>query len=81
MDINNLRESLAAIQHDIWTHWMEYLFSVGTSNADGSYTIPAEKVERWKRQMLTDYSNLSSDEKKSDREQADRVINLLKDIK
>ena len=81
MDISKLREPLAALQHIIWVHWMEYLFSIGIYNADGSYTIPAEKVERWKRQMHTEYIDLPDHEKDSDREQADRIIFFLKEIK
>ena len=71
------REKLAAVQHKIWSHWMQYLFSVGTHNQDGSYTIPRKEVERWQLQMKTSYSDLSEDEKKSDREQADLVIDTL----
>jgi hypothetical protein len=67
------RERLAAIQHEIWTHWMKYQFSVCIKNEDGSLTIPADKVERWERQMATPYSELSEQEKMSDRDQADKL--------
>lgn len=73
-----LREKLATVQHDIWISWMEYLFSVSIDNNDGTYTIPADKVARWVRQMSTPYSKLSEDEKNSDREQADKVLETLK---
>lgn len=72
------REHLAAVQHAIWAHWMEYLFSVCTRNSDGSYTIPADEVARWQQQIATAYEDLDEDEKKSDREQADRVLEALK---
>lgn len=39
-------ERLADIQHQIWSHWMRYFFSVSTLNPDGSYAIPADKVTR-----------------------------------
>ncbi len=70
-------EKLADLQHKIWSHWMKYLFEVSTQNKDGSVTIPAEKVARWKRQMNTEYDELSSGEQKSDIEQAIKVINLI----
>jgi hypothetical protein len=73
-------ERIASVQHDIWSHWMAYLFEVSTLNKDGSVTIPADKVERWKRQMNTNYSELSNDEKKSDLEQAKKVMTII-DIK
>ena len=75
-----LREKLAITQHEIWVNWMEYLFSVSVNNNDGTYTIPAEKVTHWVRQVNTPYSKLTENEKESDREQADKVIKTLKSI-
>jgi hypothetical protein len=72
-----LREKLAENQHEIWVHWMEYLFSVSNQNEDGSYTIPVDKVSRWKRQMMTPFSELTEQEKESDREQADKILAIL----
>ena len=69
-----LRERVADTQHKIWSHWMEHLFSVGGTNPDGSYVIPADKVARWKKQMETPYSELSEEEKERDREQAHKIF-------
>lgn len=79
LDADNtiLRESLSAIQHDIWAHWMRYVFKICETSEDGSVTIPTELVERWKRQVDTNYENLTEKEKDSDREQADKVLTLL----
>jgi hypothetical protein len=71
------REIVAAVQHTIWSHWMKYLFSVCTNNADGSVTIPADKVERWSRQMSTEYKDLTHEERESGRHQADKVLKGL----
>lgn len=68
---------LADIQHEIWAHWMRYLFKVSIHNEDGTVTIPVDQVERWKRQMNTKYSDLSSDEQKSDLEQAKKVVVVI----
>jgi len=65
---------IAAIQHQIWSHWMKYLFEVSIQNEDGTVTIPASKVNRWKRQMNTNYDDLLDSEKLSDIEQAMKVI-------
>ncbi len=73
----NFREQLAAVQHAIWSHWMKYMFSCGAFNADGSWTMPADKVERWSRQMETDYSGLTEKERMSDRDQVDKVLTTL----
>ena len=72
-------EQLAAVQHDIWSHWMKHLFEVSIINRNGTVTIQADKVERWKRQMNTSYWELSHKEQASDIEQAIKVIEVLKD--
>jgi len=71
---------IADLQHGIWSQWMRYLFEVSLHNEDGTVTIPADKVKRWKRQMTTRYVDLSTDEQKSDLEQAQKVIALINDI-
>ena len=73
--MGDYRERIAAVQHEIWSHWMRYLFSVcGELNDDGSATIPAYNVERWHRQMATGYADLTDKERESDRNQADKVL-------
>ena len=76
-DKRELREKLAAQQHEIWAHWMRYLFSVCRENSDGTYTIPADEVKHWKYQIETQYTDLTEDDKKSDREQADKILRML----
>ena len=73
-----LLEQVANIQHSIWSHWMEYVFtSCGRRNEDGSFTIPAKFVDRWERQLQTDYSDLTDKEKKSDKEQARYLLDAI----
>lgn len=71
------REQLADVQHAIWAHWMAYMFSCGSHNPDGTWTMPADKVERWIRQMNTPYSTLTDKERESDRHQADKVLVVM----
>jgi len=80
-----LREDVADIQHQIWAHWMKYLFSrckLTHQSPDvdkkGTAVISAEDATRWKRQMETSYEQLSDKEKESDREQADKVLAVLR---
>ena len=73
-------EKLAAVQHAIWAHWMRYLFRVAVEGDDGSCTIPAEAVRRWKRQVATAYWDLPERERASDRDQADKVIVALAEV-
>jgi len=70
-------EQVAEVQHEIWSHWMKYLFSVSKLWGNGTVNIPAEKVQRWKRQMCTPYAELTEREKDSDREQANKVLEVL----
>ncbi len=72
-----LREFKAKIAHDIWSHWMKYMFSILTRNPDGSLTIPPDKVLQWRRQFSTEYDDLSEKEKDSDREIADNFLDGL----
>ena len=71
------RERVASIQHEIWSHWMQYLFSVSQEYSAGSMMIPADKALRWHRQMHTPYADLTEKEKDSDRDQADKVLSVL----
>lgn len=79
MPVNEIRESLADIQHEIWAHWMNYQFSKCIENEDGSLTIPANLVVRWRGQADTFYDQLTELEKDSDREQADKILDVLSD--
>ena len=76
--MSEIREQLAGLEHEQWVGWMNYLFEKSIEREDGSVTIPAELVERWKRQINTPYANLSDSEKESDREIADKVLRIIK---
>lgn len=73
----SLREDLADLCHEQWAGWMQYLFEHGMFNDDRTFTIDADKTQRWERQMFTPYSELSETEQDSDRKGADRFLALL----
>jgi len=73
----SLREYLAAYAHDAWSGWMRYLFGTGVEHKDGSFTIEAESVARWRRQMRTLYDDLPESEKESDRDEADKILDIV----
>lgn len=76
---DDLREKLASLMHDVWSHWMKYQFTQCVpDDHPGDLCIPKKKVERWKRQMETPYDELTEEEKNSDRDQADKVLELLR---
>ncbi len=85
-------EKLADVQHEIWSHWMKYLFSKCRPQKltsinhitkqeeqfeTGNYLIPKELVGRWIDQMHRDYSELSEKEKESDREQVRKFFDVF----
>ena len=75
-----LIETLADYAHVAWQGWMRYLFGESTTNPDGSVTIPAELVERWRRQVHTAYKDLPADEKESDRIEARTILQLIRGL-
>lgn len=83
-----VREALADVQHEIWSHWMRYFFTkcqnrqpwLGEGD-EGTYTVfPISLANRWTRQMNTPYAELSEQEKNSDREQADKILAVLPEL-
>lgn len=76
----DLREQLAAIEHERWSHWQRWMHQQGQLNPDGSLTLPAELVQRWERQSTTPYSALSDAEKQSDRDQVTRYWHLIEPL-
>jgi len=72
-----LREELAELAHNQWSDWMEYLFSKGTFNDDGTWTMPEWAVSRWAIQVGMPYDKLSKEEKDSDRKEADKFLAVL----
>ena len=75
MKNNDIIEKLAAYEYDRWSRWQKHLFSKCMINQDGSLTIPKAFVDRWSRQINTNYIDLSSKEKDSERKEAIRIIN------
>lgn len=74
-DSKELRETLAAIEHQRWSDWQKYIHSLFLehSNGEGKYVcLSVEWFNRWERQIATPYSELSEKEKDGDREQVDR---------
>ena len=72
-----MREKLSEIAHDRWSGWMLHLFANGIFNNDGTWTMSALAVERWLRQATTGYTDLSESEKDTDRDEADRVLEIF----
>ena len=72
-----LREELADYAHIAWCRWMNYLFSRGRLNDDGTFTIPVWAMKRWMRQIETPYDDLPDNEKLNDRLEADKILEII----
>ena len=70
-------EKLSKYAHDAWSGWMKHVFKKGVVNKDGTLTIPKWAVDRWKRQLKTDYKDLSNKEKESDRKEVKKFIKVI----
>jgi len=78
----DIRERLADLCHQQWSGWMVYLFSKAEENSMfvRSAVIPGSFADRWRRQMITPYKDLSGPEQDSDRAEADKFIALLEQL-
>jgi hypothetical protein len=74
----SLVDELAALEHQRWAHWQEYVHEKGERRPDGSLVLPADLVARWQRQIDTPYEDLTNEEKDSDREQVQKYLPILK---
>lgn len=78
------REELAAYAHEAWSGWMKYQFSKGYELFDESgkaigWVMPKDSFDRWRRQMNTPYADLPESEKASDRDEADKMLAIIKE--
>lgn len=71
-----LREQLAAIEHERWADWQRYCNMVLRARVTDERTLE-ERLQHWDRQIATPYAVLSEKEKDSDREQVDRYWHLV----
>lgn len=73
-------EAGASLEHARWSKWQSYLHSLCDVDIHGNLVIPKESVERWERQMYTEYPELSEKEKESDRKEARTYLPLLRQL-
>ena len=69
-ELDAMIERVAALEHEQWAAWTSYLLA----------NLDAVHIEGWERQIRTPYADLSEKEKDSDREWAEKVLDLLMEI-
>jgi len=60
-------EKAAVIQHRIWSHWMRWMLEKTGARVNSHWVMTNADEQRWRRQMNTEYVDLSPEEKESDR--------------
>ena len=69
MSNESLLEELADSEHDKWSRWMRWMLINWTKG----------NVERWWRQKDTPYSELTEREKESDRKEARKTLEIIRE--
>lgn len=72
-----LVEKLAEYAHSSWSRWMDYLYSKSIPTETG-VLIPVFYAERWSKQAITEYKDLTKQEKESDRKEAIKMLDIVK---
>lgn len=72
---DELREQLAAIEHERWADWQKWVHKCHRAG-EVEFTL---QMIRWERQINTPYAELSDQEKASDMEQVDRYWHLIEE--
>lgn len=77
--VDELREKLAAIEHERWADWQKYMLDKCTHINDRGEIVfdSVSQVEAWRTQIKTPYGLLSVKERMSDMEQVDRYWPLI----
>lgn len=82
MTDQELREALAEYAHEAWSGWMKYLFDKTLpEKLYNGEVIPRDLANRWQRQMNTPYADLPEEEKESDRDEADKILAIVRSQK
>jgi tRNA A37 N6-isopentenylltransferase MiaA len=78
---NKIVERVAATCHTQWSSWMKYLFSKCDRHPTGEYTIPKWAVDRWNRQLATEYKDLPPEEQETHSPNDRKRINRVREIR
>jgi hypothetical protein len=71
-------EAGANLEHERWARWQRWCHKILRENCPSP---ELEKVlEQWDRQIATPYSELSEEEKESDRKETRKYLQLIEDM-
>lgn len=70
--ISLTRDQLAAFTHEVWANWMKHLIPKIVNRK-----VENSDIERWGKQIITPFEDLSEEEKESDRKVVEKVLNKI----
>ena len=74
LESDDLVERMAAFAHRQWSGWASWMLDKWGERHDSGETFQ----ERWRRQMATDYADLSEQERDSDRTETHGMLNVVR---
>lgn len=81
MTDEELVEQLADKEHASWTRWMAYVFQCAQCEfrADGTtaLVLPTVQVNGWRRQVRTEYDDLTDKDKQYDRDEVAHILPII----
>lgn len=82
LDHNSVLEVVAEECHRQWSGWATHVLDRMERAVDrDEWALNGDWVRRWQRQIDTDYENLSTDERESDRREARRILAAIEALK
>jgi len=85
--MNRKTEKLAELEHVQWGYWTKHMLAAIRAEIKAMGSVTPEEfdvldcVQRWSRQIKTNYEELSEQEKQLDREWALQAEKILKEQK
>ena len=73
-ELEEIREQLAAIEHERWADWQKWCHKILRANIKHDIE---PTLARWERQIATPYAELTREEQLSDLEQVDRYWPII----
>jgi hypothetical protein len=77
--MSDVRERLAEYAHEAWAAYMDYFLDRCEPTVDG-WLIPISYVKALRKQIATDYADLSWNDQESDLAEADKMIAIVQAV-
>lgn len=69
--------ALSEVMHEIWSGWAKDVLDNCWVAPDGTHMISKDRVDRWKKQIGTEFQKLTEEEKELDRVEARKIVRAV----